>query len=172
LRFVVFLDDSFFHSGGWTILTPQFQEETLLEFLNFAVDSGDIQLAATVLSVHFLMCLSFSSLKRQVCQDFVQFPQRQSIRLFRGYIGAFCAVRLLLWINTDLLQRQQLFSEATDILLACPHPKISQQNQNRTSISLSCAKCRKPLGVEDEAFCSKCRRIPTICSIWSEIFFF
>eukprot|EP00478_Filoreta_tenera_P002402 GABV01002485.1.p2 GENE.GABV01002485.1~~GABV01002485.1.p2 ORF type:complete len:173 (-),score=40.09 GABV01002485.1:171-644(-) len=124
-------------SCKWSILTSQFQEETLLDFLNFAVESGDVQLAATVLSV---------------CQDFVRFPQRQSIRLFRGYI--------------DLLRRQRLFSEATDVLLACPHPQISQQNQNRTSISLSCARCRKPLGVEDEAFCNKCRRIPTICVVW------
>ena len=70
----------------------------------------------------------------------------------------------------DLMQRFQLYNEATSLIKKCPLPCINQLNQQSTTFFSNCTKCNKALSrPQGSWWCGRCKRTPNLCSICREI---
>ena len=71
------------------------------------------------------------------------------------------------WLDSylDLLYRNKLWNEATQLLQHCSVESIMSRNQESTLYLLACSRCQKPIQNNTAGICEHCQSRYNLCSL-------
>ena len=81
-------------------------------------------------------------------------------------------ITLELWFSSyiDLLQRLELYNNASILIKTCSIPSIQQMSQQSTTYLSNCTKCNKALSRKQGSWwCERCEKTPNLCSVCRQI---